>query len=1337
MNKNLIQKFRMNMLGSKLIGVVLVMVHFVAKAPCQQGVLKLIKYNIKPCPGRFIAFVLLGITFSFLGTHRSLAQPSLTIENTGLNESGAPVYSQETILWLKTTFNYSPDGLVSGLAVAPGSFYVGPNGKQYPISSLDQTLNFPPFREDDVYEVSGSCDLGNGIYGDAPGGTGTFYGAGLGVFFNFGGNTNLNFSTNSSASASAIMGIEYPMNGIYQTTVLNGDSSAFDLNTNGGSQAFMCYASYVMEDLPGTSGPTFLGATVNGYVSCNPEGLNTFFFPALLDDAGFNNTYYGPYFGYYVDEYGLSSDAGFDYSFWLGHQSGETSNSWPATVTTSVTSGGNGQTTLGAGGLPPSGVAYPTNSALPIYYYTNLPSGTSCGVPPFGQVDYAYSLQTLDGSLIQTLTLPTNWSGSVTVSVSNNVVGTFQAGETVSLTNFPGGGVGRVCAIGDGSPLYISGIGFPMVLTFNTNQSTLALTALFLQVIFPLADLNINGGSQLIIPLSVQSNLPLSYQWQFNDSDLADQTNAVLTIPDATATNAGAYDLVITTSGNGSVRNWYTPDVYVTLLPTVQFTASPTNGVAALAVQFNSPSIDSGGSTLDAWQWNFEDGTTSTLQNPPHAYTTTGTFSPTLIATNENGTIVIGFGPTIVVTNPIVKFTASPATGIAPLAVQFNCPSVDSGGNALDAWQWNFGDGTTSTLQNPSHTYQTTRTFSPTLIVTNENGNTVIGSGPPIAVTNLLVEFTANPSNGTVPLTVQFNCPGIDSGGNTLDAWQWNFGDGTTSTLQNPSHTYMIVGTFNPTLVATNKNGITVIGFGPAIVVTFSGQTIQPVFYFNGTNGANPLAGLTLGPDDNFYGTTESGGSYNDGTVFRVTTNGIFTTLYSFSAKVIYYYTNSDGANPTAPLTLGPDGSFYSTTWQGGNSDLGTVFRITTNGALTSLVSFANTNGAYPRASLFLGSNGNFYGSSSGQSSDYGTVFEMSPSGVLTTLVSFANTNGAYPAAALTLGPDGDFYSTTSGGGYTSDGTVFQVTTNGVLTTLVSFANTNGANPTAALVLGPDGNFYGTAPFGSGKSNDGTVFKVTTNGVFTTLLSFAETNGDTPSALTLGPDGNFYGTTEGGGIIGDGTVFEMTTNGVLTTLQSFVGANGESPAGPLTLGPDGNFYGTAESGGASGNGEIYCLNLPPKIIQQPASQFASPNAQVTFSIALFGTMPYFFQWLSNNIPIVGATNSSLAISAIAAAENSTYSVIITNAWGSVTSTMASLTIVSPKISGVYRSANGNVTLNFEGMPNATTRIWAATNLAIPNNWIPIFTNATTTTNGTWQFIDTNVCEERYYRFSTP
>ena len=205
--------------------------------------------------------------------------------------------------------------------------------------------------------------------------------------------------------------------------------------------------------------------------------------------------------------------------------------------------------------------------------------------------------------------------------------------------------------------------------------------------------------------------------------------------------------------------------------------------------------------------------------------------------------------------------------------------------------------------------------------------------------------------------------------------------------------------------------------FGVQSAVVFSG-----LYSFTGGNdGANPYAGLVQGSDDNFYGTTAVGGTNGWGTVFRISTNGALTSLYSFIGT-------NDGAIPTAGLVQGNDGCFYGTT-RGSfypfpfSDGYGSVFKISTNGALTSLHLFTGgSDGANPETGVVQGSDGNFYGTTFGG----GTVFRISTNGALTTLGSL--TGGPYGPVQ---GSDGDFYGTTFDGGMNGDGSVFKVSTNG------------------------------------------------------------------------------------------------------------------------------------------------------------------------------------------------------------------------------------------------------------------------------------------------------------------
>jgi uncharacterized repeat protein (TIGR03803 family) len=161
-----------------------------------------------------------------------------------------------------------------------------------------------------------------------------------------------------------------------------------------------------------------------------------------------------------------------------------------------------------------------------------------------------------------------------------------------------------------------------------------------------------------------------------------------------------------------------------------QIMASPTAGLAPLMVDFSASGVDSSGNAITNWNWSFGDGSATNSQNPSHTYTTAGAFSPSLLATNNNGVLISETAPSITVSGPAVAFTASPTNGPVPLTVSFTAAGVDSSGHVITHWNWTFGDGSATNSQNPSHTYTTAGAFAPALIATNNLGGTVAGSGP-------------------------------------------------------------------------------------------------------------------------------------------------------------------------------------------------------------------------------------------------------------------------------------------------------------------------------------------------------------------------------------------------------------------------------------------------------------------------------------------------------------------------------------------------------------------------------------------------------------------------------
>ena len=390
-------------------------------------------------------------------------------------------------------------------------------------------------------------------------------------------------------------------------------------------------------------------------------------------------------------------------------------------------------------------------------------------------------------------------------------------------------------------------------------------------------------------------------------------------------------------------------------------------------------------------------------------------------------------------------------------------------------------------------------------------------------------------------------------------------------------------------------------------------QRLIDLHSFSGypSDGANPYNGGIQASDGNLYGTTYNGGPDDLGTVFKITPSGTLTTLYSFRGYP------SDGGTPWGGLIQASDGNLYGTTFRGGVYGYGNVFKITTAGTMTSLYSFSDgSDGAGPTAGVIQASDGNLYGTTYyGSAYHWGTIFKITTDGALTTLYSFNGSDGSSPGGSLIQASDGNLYGTTILGGAGNIGTVFRITTDGTLTSLYSFSGGNdGAYPYAGLIQASDGNLYGTT-YKGGAGNRGTVFQITPSGTLTTIHSFNSFDGAYPYAgLIQASDGNLYGTTAEGGASGNGTIFATTTGGTLNTVYSFNGSEGASSLAALLQGRDGLLYGATYYGGAANDGVMFALDsvypFPFLISISPASVNAGGPA---FTLTVKGA---YFQYFS-------------------------------------------------------------------------------------------------------------------------
>jgi uncharacterized repeat protein (TIGR03803 family) len=335
----------------------------------------------------------------------------------------------------------------------------------------------------------------------------------------------------------------------------------------------------------------------------------------------------------------------------------------------------------------------------------------------------------------------------------------------------------------------------------------------------------------------------------------------------------------------------------------------------------------------------------------------------------------------------------------------------------------------------------------------------------------------------------------------------------------NPYFVSLVQGT-NGNLYGTTGTGGN--GFGTVFEISPAG-TIAVLHKFDYSDGAVPLGGLVQASNGNFYGTALEGGSANSGTIFEITPAGKFSTFYNFCTDS--FGSCPYGASPYGTLARASDGSLYGTTSFGGTYNGGTVFKITPDSFTT--VTDLGLSGSTPYAGVVQASDGNFYGTTYyGGANGYGTVYKMTPQGVVTALHSFDHSDGANPNDALVQASDGNLYGTTfTGGANLSYGTIFRISMAGEFMTLHNFDGLDGGTPYAGLIQGADGNLYGTSLFGNGV---GTVFSITTDGTLTTLHTFDYTDGVWPfGGLVQAADGTFYGTTwEGGNAYG--TVFSLS-----------------------------------------------------------------------------------------------------------------------------------------------------------------------------------------------------------------
>jgi beta propeller repeat protein len=245
-------------------------------------------------------------------------------------------------------------------------------------------------------------------------------------------------------------------------------------------------------------------------------------------------------------------------------------------------------------------------------------------------------------------------------------------------------------------------------------------------------------------------------------------------------------------------ENW---DIYMYNLSTQKETQITTNGSAGDPVIYGDKIlwVDGRSGSWEIYMYNIS---THTETHTTNTSSSVGTiYGDRVVWANwQNGKTDIYMGTLVSSNLPTAAFSASPILGKAPLKVSFTDKSM----GLPIKWQWNFGDGTSSTKQNPTHKYSKVGSYTVKLTVTNAKGSNMVTKIDYIrVVTKPVANFSAKPTSGKAPLTVAFT----DQSTGIATKWKWSFGDGTISREKNPKHQYLQEGNYKITLTVSNTAG--------------------------------------------------------------------------------------------------------------------------------------------------------------------------------------------------------------------------------------------------------------------------------------------------------------------------------------------------------------------------------------------------------------------------------------------------------------------------------------------------------------------------------------------------
>ena len=736
---------------------------------------------------------------------------------------------------------------------------------------------------------------------------------------------------------------------------------------------------------------------------------------------------------------------------------------------------------------------------------------------------------------------------AVVAPVFSPVEGTYGSAQTVTITDAT-----------PGATIYYSNNGTPdTTSTVYTGPFTVSTTQSI--VAFATAP----GLLHSSYPLARYTITPLAATPLFSPGTGTYSSPQTVTITDGTSGAAIYYTTNGTTPTTSSTK--YTAPITVSTTETIEAiavaSAHQNSAVASATYTFVAPTVATPVFSPAIGTYTSPQSVTITDSTPGAViyYTTNGT-TPTTSSTQYTGAITVSVTETI-------KAVAA-ATGYSNSAVVTATYTI----TALTATPvFSVPAGTYATAQSVSITdatagasiYYTLNGTAPSTLSTLYTGPITVASNKTLEAIAIATGFTQSAA-ATAAYTISNAPPSKEA---VLYSFIGNGADGLgpQSALVSDTHGNL----FGTTFSGGSHGQGSVFELSPPTVS--GGAWTETILYSfpggAGGPGQNPTGTLVFDKNGNLYGTAAGGNG--QGLVFELAAPA--TAGGAWTQTVLHMFGNTpDGSGPIGGLVFDASGNLYGTTEDGGTTNQGAVYELSPGAGgvwtLEIIYSFsAGASGNRPQSSLIVDSKGNLYGTAeNGGANDAGVVFKLSPpaSGTQwteTVLHNFGGSlfEGSTPVGSLVFDAAGNLYGTTETGYLGASGTAFKLTppASGTLwteTILHAFANntTDGGNPESGLVFDAQGNLYGTTIFGGNAINftsGGTIFELsppaTSGGSWTenTIYEFAAGPTDayeTTASLIIDKAGNLYGTTQAGGAHGLGTVFEFSTGVVGTTVAA-------------------------------------------------------------------------------------------------------------------------------------------------------------------------------------------------------